>query len=501
MIIATLIAGSLGQSILSRLVNDVAGLIERTFSVAWGKAQVQRVLGEYTNPEELLKKVAPSWSRDEFAKALRENPKIHGVVDFLNFLRDFNMRFAEVNVGASILGSSAAYATTQIGSAYQWSYGLGWLSWIGTGQVLQKLVAEPIGQELDRLFRHKLLTESAAKELWTLGLISTDEFKEYLAYQGYSDEKIELLKKALINDLVSGKVATLVRLRLLDERKVIARLKEIGVPEDKAALAVHAAFAEPSLSVILKSLKAQRITKEEAVRWLKLQGYSDDAIALILDSAKEERIEADKQLTKSEILQMFRYHLIDEQTALNGLEALGYDPNEARLLIQLTKAKIPTERISKGRDLSKSDILQALRLGVISENEAVDMLKRIGYDDTEIGILLAINKRRMEKEPKLRKRELVKSDVIKALRLGLITAEEARTYLRNLGYSDADISILLKFGEVHEERHRELTTSEIGRAFREGIISEAEAKAYWKNLGYGDWEIAVLLRLYSPKAS
>lgn len=501
MIIATLIAGGLGQTILTRFINDVANLVERIVSVALARAMIRQNLGPFVEPENMLKAIAPEWSRAEWEKALAENPKIKGVENFINFLKDFNLRFADVNVAASILGPSAAYATTQIGSAYQWSYGLGWLSWIGTGQVLQKLVAEPIRQELDKLFPHKLLTEAAAKELWLLGIISDEQLDEALTYQGYSKEKREFLKKALIHDLVSGKVATLVRLRIIDKNMVIGKLKSLGVKEDVASLAVDAAFKEPSLSVIIKSLKAGRITQDEAIRWLRLQGYSDEAIALILDSAKEERIEKDKELAKSDILGLFRYRIINESEALDALKALGYDDREARLLIDLTKARIPKEKVEKGRDLSKADVLKALRLGVITQDEATDFLKRLGYDDTEIKILLAVNSSIANKEPEERKREIAKSDILRALRLGIITKGRAYDLLKNLGYSDEQIELLLKIGEAVQPEHRSLTPAQVGRAFQLGIMTEGEARQYWKALGYNEYEIDILVKLYAPKAS
>ena len=132
--------------------------------------------------------------------------------------------------------------------------------------------------------------------------------------------------------------------------------------------------------------------------------------------------------------------------------------------------------------------------------EAKSLLLALGYDETEVRILLDIQKKRMEKEPKERRRELAKSDIVKAFRLGIISKEDAENYLRQLGFKDEEIRILVEMAEVISEERRHLTVSQLGRAFREGIIDEMTFEYYLRFLGYGDFEIAVLKRLYYPRA-
>jgi len=504
MLVIKIAGGTLAGSVLRDVVYRIINMGFRAFAVSFAKWLAIQTLEEYTNPENVLEKLVPSWGRAKFLEAKKRSEKLAGLVEFLNFLREFNLKFAGLNLAASILGPESAYAAGQIGHAYQWSYGLGWLSWIGTGQVLQNLVATPIEQELNKIMRHKLLTESAAKELWTLGLISDEELYEHLAALGYSDDKIEAIKKALIDDLTTGKVARMVRLGILSEKDVIEKLKDLGISEDLAALAVRRMYNLPSDSVIIKLYKAGRIDRESALRMLRLNGYDTLSAELVLEAALIERTDEDRALTKSDVMRLRRYGLIDDSTFIEMMRALGYDEIEANYLLKLTKATIPIEDAPRPKSLTKENVMTAYALGVISEEEARNFLRALGYDDASVEVLIALADVRKRRESEILRKDLTKSDVMKAFRLGIITREEADAFLTRLGYSEEEKEILLKFADMKEserEVRRFLTASMIARAFREERLTEDTFEEYLRNLGYGDFEIAVFKALYRPRAS
>jgi hypothetical protein len=504
MVVETLAVAGLTNYILGRLLRGVIDIGGRIFAIAWAHALAMGMLENYTDPRKVISMILPKWTREKYLEEVEKNEKLRGVEDFLSFLREFNTTFARYNIASSILGPEASFAASQIASAYQWSYGLGWLSWIGTGQLLQNLVAQPVEQELNKLMRHKLLSESAAKELWTLGLIDDNTFYEHLAALGYSDDKIEAIKKALIDDLIGGKVARLLRKGIIKEEDVLNKLKGLGVPEDLANLVIDSMYNVPSDSVIVKLFKAGKIDRETALRLLRMNGYKREWAEWILEASKEERVEKDKDLSKSEVMRLRRYGIIDDDTFTTFMKALGYDETEADYLLKLTKATIPTQDPPKPKTLTKDNILRAFELGVIREDEARKMLKALRYDDTSINILIELSKIRMNKEPEELKRDLTKGDILRALRLGLITREQADAYLTALGYDEKERAILIQFADIREQRRRvrkTLPASVIARAFQLKIIDAMTFETYLRLLGYGDIEIMILKKLYAPKAS
>jgi hypothetical protein len=235
-----------------------------------------------------------------------------------------------------------------------------------------------------------------------------------------------------------------------------------------------------------------------------MNGYKREWAEWILESSKEERVEKDKDLSKSEVMRLRRYGIIDDAKFLEFMRALGYDELEADYLLKLTKATIPTQEPPKPKTLTKDNILRAFELGVIREDEARNMLKALRYDDTSINVLIELSKARMKKEPEELKRDLTKADVLKALRLGIIDRNEADAYLTALGYDERERAILLEFADIKEEVkqvRKTLPAATIARAFQMKIIDAFTFETYLRLLGYGDFEIRILKALYAPKAS
>ena len=629
-------AAGIGAALGAVIAAEVGRIVVRGISAAFSLTLVEKLLSDLGEPKNVLKNVVPRWAEEKFWREWEESEKLRGIEQFLRFLIDFNKRFARLSVYSGILGSDFSFAVSQIANAYQWSYGLGWLSWIGTGQVLQNLVAQPAEQELNRILRHKLLTESAAKELWALGLISDEELYEHLARLGYSDErikaikkaliddlttgkvarlvnlgivskedvvdkleklgvdrelaekavrkmfklpsesmiiklyhsgklpredavkllvlhgydektanlvidsisvekaealmkeawilgfaddkaiedylkalgyseeKIKLLKKAFADDLTSGKVAKLLRIGIIKEQDVVNRLVNLGIPRDLAELAVKRMYNLPSDSVIIKLYKARRLEKEPAIRMLMLNGYDRESAELVLEAATLERTEDDRTLSKSDVMQLRRHGIIDDSTFIQFMKALGYDEIEADYLLKLVKATIPVKDAPKPRSLSKENIVRAYILDVLKESEARNLLAKLGYDEGSINVIIEVANKTKEKQAKVEKMKIAKSDVLRALRLEVISESDARALLSRLGFKDEEISLLLRIEDVEEEeraRRRFLTVSQLGAAFRAKLIDEFTFESYLRNLGYGNFEVRILKALYSPRAS
>ncbi|MFH7904069.1 MAG: hypothetical protein QW409_03930, partial [Candidatus Aenigmatarchaeota archaeon] len=361
--------------------------------------------------------------------------------------------------------------------------------------ILSKTVSEQLSQELDYMIRAKLLTESAALDAWKKGLISDNECKEYLFRIGYDEEKAELIMKKEAVEMVSGIASFLVQLGAISKDEFIRRMKLFGLDERQAEIAYLSSFKLPETTLLIKAFKSGLISEDIVKKYLKAKGYDDLTISLILVSAKEERTEDDKKLAKSEILTFFRYGLIDETEARNLLQSLGYDSNEVELFINFEKMRLTLGKKEVDKKLSKAEVLRAYRDKVISRIEAEELLARLGYDSNEINILLQLAEQTKTKEAKERKKDIARSDILRAFRLGIITRELAKNMMVQLGFSEDEAEFILKSAEVREEEKRTLTATQIITAASRRIIRISEAYDYLKSLGYGDFEITVLFRL------
>ena len=140
---------------------------------------------------------------------------------------------------------------------------------------------------------------------------------------------------------------------------------------------------------------------------------------------------------------MFREGKITETDARLRLRELGYSPDEVQLLIELYRPAQRAEKAAKERDLTTSQILTAFRYGLISEAEARAWLKDLGYDDREVDLLIRIEKVKIQSSVKERARDLSKTDILSMLAKQLLSPEEAKQMLIDIGYSEEEAELLV----------------------------------------------------------
>jgi len=378
-----------------------------------------------------------------------------------------------------------------------WSIGIGWLSWVVLSPLLTTVIADKMNEVGNYAFRPRSLTPTQLATLLMRNEIDEETFKEELRRQGYPDDAIELLIK--------------VRYRLL------------------------------TLPKLQNALKYNLISEEEFKNELLKLGYHPQYVDLILQLTKVTKIEKEKDLTKSEILRLYRLKIIDRDKALTYLTRLGYDREEADLLLKIEDY----QEANRIRHLSYSQIRRMYYRGIIDEAEVTNMLKELGYTDDAIKRILELWKVEKERttirvpislirlayiydviskekvidmmkkmnypdeiinvyvsvwdQQKTRVvKRLTPSQVINFFRYGLLPEEEAISELRKLGYTEEQAVLLLKYALIRPSPRRiRLTRTDILNALKKKVIDEETARYYLTLLGYHDDEIELLLKTYT----
>lgn len=134
--------------------------------------------------------------------------------------------------------------------------------------------------------------------------------------------------------------------------------------------------------------------------------------------------------------------------------------------------------------------------GLLTEDELRAVLKRIHVPKMLLEPIIATQKLRKETEDK----ELTLSPLKTAYKKGVLTEEEFRTKLKELGYSEDAITILIETEKVMvAPKIKRPTVAQMSRAFREQIINEADLKAYLESVGYKEPDITLLVDLEKAK--
>ncbi len=371
----------------------------------------------------------------------------------------------------------------------------------GTQLYIEYLKNEALGKAKD-------LTMSQILKAYSLGLITREQAEEMLQSIGYSAKKASILldlqdseqqlqltklkTEIILEDLKDG---------YIDEQTAIQRLIEIGIDKAKAQLMVELTLAKkrkeirqaPNKSDIKTFYEQGLIYDKQAIEWLIELGYKETIAEMIVQSWKLKQAEETKHLSKSEIVKAYSLGLINREQALEMLINLGYDKESAELILKIADY----EDRQKIIELEIKEILEDLKDGYITENEAVERLTKIGVNPERAGLLvqLTLAKKRVE----LRQTPTL-SQIEQFFKYGLVDEKTALEWLQLIGYKESLAEMFIKLWKLRfEPDQKEATRSLIVNAFKYGLIDYAQAVNMLKDIGYTEGVAKMILDIEVAK--
>ena len=170
------------------------------------------------------------------------------------------------------------------------------------------------------------------------------------------------------------------------------------------------------------------ISDDELIARLMEVGYSRKDAELLLNFYKRLKTGKERDLTKSEVLKLYRYKLIGKDDAIEHLGALGYDQEESEFLIKLQDYKLYTKKVRTVLKLIKEQYAD----GVITEQELYDELSRLNLPAEKIALEME-----QAQEAKKRKQKIPsKKDLMAMFQNKIISEQEFREYMQRIGYSE-----------------------------------------------------------------
>lgn len=184
-------------------------------------------------------------------------------------------------------------------------------------------------------------------------------------------------------------------------------------------------------------LRAGVIDRPTAISWYQLLGYDQTAAEAFATDASDSKTTTDKQLAKSDVVTLYTDQAIDRPTALGMLGNLGYDDDEAEMVLEvadfhqataianaaISKVKsyyiarkisdtqvttaldslgVPAaqrqslvaswqiDRTSNVKLLTESQIADAWNYGIMDDNTAIAELEALGYTPYDAWVVLSI---------------------------------------------------------------------------------------------------------------
>jgi len=401
---------------------------------------------------------------------------------------------------------------------------------------------------IDPAFHQKLLERAYSRisvsdllDLYRAGKIDVSTLASYLAIHGYKDEDIPLIITA--NTLPKEENPPAVALSILrqalregiiDENEF--RSRALKIPRDpyevELIIAIERAKKELNerllgVSQIREAFQRGVLKEPEALFYLKELGLSESRAAILIETWKRAMTPRFVHLNAARLAEAYRYGVIDERTFYSKLLLLGWDEESANIYVKTVKAQIAEredrETTLRVRKPTTSQVLTFMIQGIISQDEAMKLLKEIGYDETTAARLI---KSALIEPPKL-PRKLTKSEIVELWKKGFISTGEALDRLTLLDYTkeeaegilfmegpaigESDLFKSWRAGLIPTDRFIEamvrigykradvvrivrwlenpIELTEIVQAFKEGLITADEAKRSLFNLGYSPEQI------------
>jgi len=184
-------------------------------------------------------------------------------------------------------------------------------------------------------------------------------------------------------------------------------------------------------------------------------------------------------ITRVDLRRIYAMGLITDEELIARLQELGYTKKDAELLAIFFKRY----KNEYGYDLTRTQILDAFEMKLITEEEAKKLLQEIGYDEDEADFIIELEKSKQEQK-------LLDEQIYVLRRLyvrGEITLDELCKELEELDIPQAKIEYELERAEREKKSATKLPTkTDLIKWFKAGIITESEFRDLMKKLGYSE---------------
>lgn len=327
-------------------------------------------------------------------------------------------------------------------------------------------------------------------DYWRREIITDGQAFDQLRTLGWDDDTISLIQQAAfpppgVQDLIRMAVREVFSPEIaeafgqFDEipEPYLLWAKRIGLSEEWARNYWAAHWVLPSVQQGFEMLHRGVINEEEIERLF---------VALDIMPFWRPQIKAIsfRPFTRVDVRRMFALGVLDETQVTRAYLDLGFDEEKAAAQTLFTVRWVEsTRKVEKDRerDLTKGDIIGLFNDGLISSDLAKTHLEDMGFDEDEADLLI----RREEVQEMLRDRKADIKLVVDQAKIKVLTFQEAQDRLTMLDLTTNEMSkALLDVTRATTERVRLPTKADLDSWRSLQLLSPIEYEQELDNLGY-----------------
>lgn len=333
------------------------------------------------------------------------------------------------------------------------------------------------------MLTNKLMEVDELVVLFRRGIIEKAPFERRMSQLGYDSIEADLVLQTreylpAPSDLVRFAVREVYTPEVVKEYKLDEAFPErfaeealkVGMGRDQAINFWRAHWELPSLTMGFQMFHRGELLEGELDTLMRIQ----DVMPYFRDKLKAI---AYSPYTRVDVRRMYEVGVLKKEDLIKAYMDLGYDEDKATNLMEFTvRYAMPKER-----DLTRSMIEKAWLQGEVTREEAETYLVTMGYDADEASLIMELKENQVEED------ELEDAlDVIKlSLTSGVYDFDEALEKLDNLNlkasYRDKIYATLVK----EKEKQKQVPTKvDLRDMLKAGVITADEWVEFMKRLGY-----------------
>jgi len=332
----------------------------------------------------------------------------------VNLTIDFTLLIGALDVIATAFSLTLVRNVVHIGKMFLGTLGLHDLMRVTLEPALEPTMVRQLRYGWNEKYPTRIVDVKTAHGWLGRSIIDSEKFKEVARKEGYGEEWDKYFKLDSARPLSYFMLNAIAREGAFDEAKFRFWLANAG----------YGAF---------------KITDDDIPQELKdagIQAPNQSAIDFLIEGYRALAQKSEVRGITSVIRKAYREGLIDRSTLEQYYNKIYTDESVRAIALQLADLERQHETIN---ELVRA-IRTAYRRDAISYDEAKAYLSELGLSQQEIDDALLVEDFKKLEEP----RKLTTTQILRAMSKEIISEQKARDKLKQLGYSEEDIDILIQ---------------------------------------------------------
>jgi hypothetical protein len=345
-------------------------------------------------------------------------------------------------------------------------------------------------EDIDLLFvsNYQLYQEQYVRALFYRGVLSEEQANNRLSELGFTPDRIEELKAGWpiipgIQDLIMMQAKEAFEPELIAKFGLGAEAptdiyewtRKLGLPDEWTNKYWTSHWIHPSYQQVMEMLHRGFIEWEDVYEWYKLVEIPPYWRELLTKVAYS-------PYTRVDVRRMHKAGVIGDDELIQAMKDIGYDQEHAEKMAEFYKRY----NAGAGKELSRSDIEKAYEDRDLSYTESIGLLKSIGYSEELAIFYISRIELEMQRSARLERIDLAKEKYLS----NLFSESETRNYLVGSGIEVKRVNELLDRWTVQIIKNAKLPSkTDLDKFVRAGVIDEDGYRIEMKKLGYSDYYI------------